>query len=129
METNENKGPGDTKWNNAQKENPEKELNEGFSGQHISKSYNPSEEPLEKRLKSENETDEFGNHKEVKRARNTDHHAPNTPNVENENADNAAIRNKESLENRDRNYDTQKNRYPNTHPDNHENRGNMKLDE
>jgi hypothetical protein len=36
---------------------------------------------------------------------------------------------KKTVENKDRNSDVEPNRYPNAHPDNHKNRGNMKLDE
>jgi hypothetical protein len=36
---------------------------------------------------------------------------------------------KKTVENKDRNSDITTNRYPNSHPDNHKNRGNMELDE
>lgn len=36
---------------------------------------------------------------------------------------------KKMVENKDKNFDITSNRYPNSHPDNHHNRGNIKLEE
>lgn len=116
METND-KNLGDKKWNNEQK------LNEGFSGENIPKNYNPSSENVAQRMKSEIETDQFGNQTEVKRARFP--HDNDSPVGFD---DNTVIENKQSVENRDHNYDSAK-RYPDSHPDNHENRGNIDLNE
>ena len=113
METND-KNPGDKQWNNQQ------ELNEGFSGENIPDNYNPSNEDIANRLKSETETDVNGNPDTVKRAR--DHSQTGDD-------DNSAIENPQSLQNRDRNYDSNPDRYPQSHPDNDRNRGNMTLDE
>jgi hypothetical protein len=126
METNDNKDLGDKKWNNAQRENTGQELNEGFSGENIPNDYNPSKEKIENRLKSEIETDQSGNEKEVMRAR-----YPGKEGLasENENADNSVIENKKSVQNRDHNYDKDANRSPNSHRENQEKSGNIKLDE
>jgi len=116
----ENKDLGNKKINNEQ------ELNEGFSGENISDDYNPSKGQLQ----PETETDEKGNTKTVKRARNPDgnteskNDTPNNP-MDRNSEENA----KKTVENKDRNSDITPNRYPNSHPDNHKNRGNMELDE
>ncbi len=132
METNGNNSDqdlGDKKWNNLQKsEHVNDELNEGFSTENIPDDYNPSEEKLQTQLRSEFETDEDGNQTEVKRARFVDPNSPKGSDVQNPNADNKIIENKESLKNRDRNYDIEANRYPASHPDNYENRGNIESE-
>jgi hypothetical protein len=117
METN--KDLGDKTWNNQQK--PEThELNEGFSSENLPENYNND---AGKRMKNEIETDQFGYQKEVMRARFPHQHDEII-----DYHDNAeAIENKKSLENRDRNYDIEANRYPYSHPDNHKNRGNIDL--
>jgi hypothetical protein len=118
METNDNKNPGNKKWNNEQ------ELNEGFSGENLAPDYNKENEVIA-RMTPEIETDQFGYKTQVMRDR-----FPHQHDEVIDFHDNAgAIENKKSLENRDRNYDTETNRYPNSHPDNHQNRGNIKLDE
>lgn len=96
--------------------------NEGFSGRNIDKDYNPSNEPLEDRLKAEKEIDKEGAAKIVDRARDLDDSLR-------EKNYNAPIQDTENLENRDKNYDADPNRYPNSNPDNKENRGNIELDE
>lgn len=115
METNE-KQPGDKKWNNTQ-------VNEGFSGQNLPEGYN-DQNP---RMTTEVETDESGNETQVKRARFP--HQQDDASVFDAPVDNSVIENKKSLEHRDRNYDIARNRYPNSHPESHRDRGNMKLDE
>lgn len=71
METESNSGPGDTKWNNEQGKKSGV-LNEGFSGENIPDNYNPSDETISNRMKTEHETDQNGNDHEVKRSRYTD---------------------------------------------------------
>ena len=112
----------DKKWNSHQDKG---NVNEGFSGENIDSDYNPSDESISDRLKAERETDELGNDHTVDRARYPD----DSEFITSGDADNSAIRNKESLENRDRNYDTSENRYPPSHPDTRENRGNIEMDE
>jgi len=114
--TTDDKNLNDKKWNNEQK------VNEGFSTQNLPPDYN-EKHPL---MTTEMETDQFGNESEVKRARFPHQHdeklifdAP----------DNAAIENKKSLENRDRNYDTSTERYPYSNPESHRNRGNFDVNE
>jgi len=116
MEAND-KNPGDTKWNNEQ------ELNEGFSARNLPENYDPSQKPADL-MHSETETDQFGNDVEVKRARFPHDHDSRVGFD-----DNHAIENKKSLENRDRNYDVSANRYPDSHRENHENRGNFDVNE
>ena len=96
--------------------------NEGFSGKNIDKDYNPSDEPIEDRLKAEKEINKLGDTKIVDRARDSDDSLV-------EKNHNAPIKNSKNLENRDNNYDPDPNRYPNSDPDNKKNRGNMELDE
>jgi hypothetical protein len=125
METNEN-NPGDTKWNNLQKKpHQNEELNEGFCADNIPDDYNPAEENIEDRLRTEFEVDQNGQDTEVYRARFVDGNSPQGARVENLNADNKIIEKGDSPVNRDRNYDIEPNRYPPGHPDNYENRGNL----
>jgi hypothetical protein len=118
----ENKDLGSKKINNEQ------ELNEGFSGGNLPKGYNPAKA---NQLQSEAETDEHGNTKVVERARNADATDENSRRDENENPQEnrpSLTHNEKTVENKDRNSDIANNRYPNSHPDNHEDRGNIKLD-
>jgi hypothetical protein len=110
METNdlENK-----KINNEQK------VNEGFSGENLPQDYDPAA----KKLQQETETDEHGKVESVDRARHTEQ--PPTPN--DSGVDDNETR--KAVENKDRNSDIADNRYPNSHPDNQHNRGNIELDE
>lgn len=125
MQTSDNKDLGDKKINNQQRGNTEQEINEGFSGQNIPEDYNPSE----KELKSETETDRFGNENDVERARYTDSDSSEFAAIQDRNVDNSAIENKKSLENRDHNYDTDATRYKESHDKNQENRGNIQMDQ
>ncbi|SHG83379.1 hypothetical protein [Flavobacterium defluvii] len=86
-------------------------------------------------LKKEVVTDADGNKEVVKRARNEnedidkikDNIDPNNPNANRGvSSDEEA---KKTVENKDRNSDITSNRYPNSNPESHEDRGNMKLDE
>ena len=99
--------------------NNEQKVNEGFSGENLPDDYNPAA----KKLQQETETDKEGNAKTVDRARRTEQPpAPNDSGVD----DNQT---RKSVENKDRNSDIADNRYPNSHPDNQHNRGNIELDE
>jgi len=110
----------------SKKINNEQEVNEGFSGENISKDYNPAKE----KLNTEQETDEEGNTKNVERARNQEQGDPSLDQGE---SLSSGVKSDEAqqktVENKDRNSDIEANRYPNSHPDNHNDRGNMKLDE
>lgn len=86
-------------------------------------------------LKKELVTDADGNKQVVDRARNeneeikkvSDQVNPNNPNA------NRGVATEEeankTVENKDRNSDITPNRYPNSNPESHKDRGNMKLDE
>jgi len=113
----------DTKDLGSKKINNEQQVNEGFSGENLDENYNPADQ----KLNPEQETDENGNTKNVKRARDT---AQNWN--ENESLSRGVTDEEDQIktvENKDRNSDIATNRYPNSHPDNHQNRGNIKLDE
>ena len=114
----------------SKKTNNKQNINEGFSGQNLAENTNPEIS----HLKSEVETDDHGDQKIVKRARNIDGTlkqnedcspkslSTDTANVSEEQA-------KKMVENKDHNSDIIPNRYPNEHPDNKEDRGNIKLDQ
>ena len=109
----ENQDLGNKKINNEQK------VNEGFSGENLPEDYNPA--PT--KLQQETETDIHGNAKTVHRAR----HVEETPT-----SNDTGIEDNQShkaVENKDRNSDIATNRYPNSHPDNQHNRGNIETDE
>lgn len=107
---------------------------------------NPDTEPIvgslnpeTSKLKEEIEIDSHGNEKVVQRVQDIDKTTPlavldenEKKWLENENlirgvATEADV--KKTIENRDRNSDITPNRYPNSNPDNHIDRGNQKLDE
>lgn len=114
----------DTKWNREQHFEQHREFNEGFSNENLPEDYDPSQ------MKSETETDEEGNIRKVDRARYTDLQGEQTPaDTGKTQTGNQAIENTDSLQNRDRNYDVDPNRYPPSHRDNHINRGNINLDD
>lgn len=110
METN---GLENKKINNQQK------VNEGFSGDNLPENYDPAAQKLQQEL----ETDADGNTKIVHRARYTEAPPAKTDSGIDDNQSRKAV------ENKDRNSDIATNRYPNAHPDNKQNRGNIKLDE
>lgn len=114
------------KRDNTQDSNSKQQNNEGFSGANIDADYNPAP------LKTEQDIDMKGKQHTVERARNTSSD-PNQKELKIEEPrstnDNREIEEPKSVENRDRNSDVATNRYPASHPENHENRGNMKLDE
>ncbi|MDQ6472292.1 hypothetical protein RB619_16700 [Flavobacterium sp. LHD-80] len=86
-------------------------------------------------LKKEVVADKDGNKEIVERARNeneeikkvSDDINPNNPNA-NRGVETDEEANK-TVENKDRNSDITPNRYPNSNPESHKDRGNMKLDE
>ncbi len=114
----------------SKKINNEQNRNEGFSGENLDNEYNSASE----KLTPEIETDKDGNKKVVERARNSEN-TTNDPERnwnENESLSRGVTTEdlaKKTVENKDRNSDITANRYPNSDPDNHKNRGNIKTDE
>ncbi len=125
INSDNNKNLGGKKWNDEGNPNVKNEKNEGFSGGNIPSDYNPAP------LKTEKDIDAKGDAHFVDRARNEDanpnHKAPNIGDPQT--ADNTKIEEPNRVENRDRNYDDATNRYPASHPENKENRGNINLDD
>jgi hypothetical protein len=118
----------------SKKTNNKQNINEGFSGANLPKDHNPAES----NLKDEVEIDADGNEKIVQRARNVDGSIASIPEPEerswneNESLSRGVSTEKEAMrtvENEDYNSDVTAKRYPNEHPDNKKNRGNIKLDE
>lgn len=90
------------------KSNNEQKVNEGFSGENIPQSYNPSGEPLQ----AESEKDRHGNHDRVMRARNQNEDPqPSGPPADAQPPQHAKQR-------EDFNRDAA-GRYPPSHPENH----------
>ncbi|MBF4466993.1 hypothetical protein [Flavobacterium sp. LC2016-12] len=89
----------------------------------------------ESELKKEVVADTDGNKEIVDRARNVNEKIEETSkqiNPDNPNANRGVSTEEEAkktVENKDRNSDVTPNRYPNSNPESHEDRGNMKLDE
>lgn len=110
-----------------------------------SKKMNNKQNPLEEfgsenhnsetnKLTAEVETNSDGEQKIVKRARNTDSNLKDnaTNNKENPSSSIAVFSDKEvqrMVENKDHNSDITAHRYPNSNPESHQDRGNIKLDE
>ena len=122
METN---NLGSKKINGVQKNIDE---SKGKNISHDGKSDDPN-------LKKEVVTDTEGNKKVVERARNENE---DIKEVKDDGTSKGANANrgvasdeeaKKTVENKDRNSDITPNRYPNSDPESHEDRGNMKLDE
>jgi hypothetical protein len=114
----------------SKKTNNKQNTNEGFSGQNLAQNTNPEVS----HLKSEVETDAHGDQKIVKRARNIDgtlehNDATTAENLKSDVEQVPEEQAKKMVENKDHNSDIVPNRYPNEHPDNKEDRGNIKLDE
>jgi len=86
-------------------------------------------------LKKEVVADQDGNKKVVERARNENEDIEKVKgdvNSQNANANRGVASEEEAIktvENKDRNSDVTPNRYSNSNPESHEDRGNMKLDE
>ncbi|WP_225585435.1 hypothetical protein [Flavobacterium sp. MDT1-60] len=89
----------------------------------------------ESEIKQEVVTDKSGNKEIVDRVRNENESFQETSKDINSNNPNAnrgvstEEEAKKTVENKDRNSDITPNRYPNSNPESHEDRGNMKLDE
>ncbi len=131
--TDDPKDLGSKKINNQEKMSNK---NEGFSGENLPKNYNPSTN----KLKPEIEKDKEGHMEVQQRARDVDEKkAPPVDSLSSDTVrDDGAVVNKsrgtanekediETAENRDFNNDTEKGRYPPSHPENKKNRGNMDL--
>lgn len=118
MSSKKEKDLGDKKFNGQQTET-NKNMNEGFSGQNLPHDYDPSKG----KLKSEIEKDDSGNQEIVKRARDVDNSNSKATTSGEE------IKSQKNPENRDKNSDSNPNRYPVDHPDNKKDRGNIDLDE
>jgi hypothetical protein len=128
--TDDPKDLGSHKMNNQEKQS---EKNEGFSGENLPKNYDPSSN----KLKPELDKDTDGSSETVKRARDVDEKkaAPVSQSDKTTRSDGEVVsksrgtandaEDRETAENRDFNSDTDKNRYPASHPDNHKHRGNI----
>jgi hypothetical protein len=114
---------------NTQKESDLQPINEGTKDKSI------NDEKQEAMLTEEIEIDSEGNKTIVKRANNADGSVAQIPDEdrnwnENESLSRGVTTEKEvmkTVENEDLNSDITTNRYPNSNPDNHKDRGNMKL--
>lgn len=118
----------------SKKTNNKQNKNEGFSGENLPEDYNSAASIL----KEEIEIDTEGNEKIVQRARNVDGTIATLADEEertwndNESLSRGVSTEKEAMktvENKDLNSDITAHRYPASHPDNQEDRGNIKLDE
>jgi hypothetical protein len=117
----ENNDLGSKKMNNKQN------TSEEFSTENLPENYDPAAT----KLVAEVETNSSGEQKIVHRARNVDA-SPEQNNNENPSSSIEILSDKETqrmIENKDHNSDITAHRYPNSNPDNHEDRGNIKLDE
>jgi len=120
----ENKDLGSKKMNNKQN------TSEEFSTENLPENYDPAAT----KLVAEVETNSSGEQKIVHRARNVDANPEqiNSENNENPSSSIEILSDKETqrmIENKDHNSDITTHRYPKSNPDNHEDRGNIKLDE
>jgi len=120
----ENNDLGSKKMNNKQN------TVEEFSTENVPENYDPTAT----KLVAEVETNSNGEQKIVHRARNVDasQEQNNTENNVNPSSSVEILSDKETqrmIENKDHNSDITAHRYPNSNPDNHEDRGNIKLDE
>lgn len=114
-----------------------KKINDAQNSIEKSKAKNISDDPAptDSKLNKEVETDADGNKTIVDRARNLNKNTEKLSDeidADNPNANRGVTTDKDAMktvENKDRNSDITPNRYPNSHPDNKEDRGNMKLDE
>lgn len=116
---------GSKKINGVQKDRDE---SKGKNVSHDSKE-------TQSKLKKEVVTDKSGKKEVVDRARNENEdikEVPDTTKTSNANANRGVDTDadaKKTVENKDRNSDVTPNRYPNSNPESHKDRGNMKLDE
>ncbi len=117
----ENKDLGSKKMNNKQN------TSEEFSTENTPENYDPATT----KLVAEVETNSSGEQKIVHRARNVDANPEQIKTV-NPSSSVEILSDEETqkmIENKDHNSDITADRYPNSNPDNHEDRGNIKLDE
>jgi len=120
----ESKDLGSKKMNNKQN------TSEEFSTENLPENYDPAAT----KLVAEVETNKDGDQKIVHRARNVDANPEQNNSSDNESPSSTIeiLSEKEvqrMIENKDHNSDITAHRYPNSAPDNHEDRGNIKLDE
>lgn len=120
----ENNDLGSKKMNNKQSNLEE------FSTQNVPEDYVPTAT----KLVAEVETNRIGEQKIVHRARNVDANLEQSKSddIESTSCSVEIFSDKETqrmIENKDHNSDITAHRYPNSDPDNHEDRGNIKLDE
>ena len=114
----------------SKKMNNKQNTPEEFNTEILPKNYDQTAS----KLSSEVETNSSGEQKIVHRARNVDSN-PEQNNIENNENPSSSVEiftDKEvqrMIENKDHNSDITAHRYPNSEPDNHEDRGNIKLDE
>lgn len=120
----ENNDLGSKKMNNKQN------TSEEVSTENIPQ----NQDPAATKLVAEVETNSSGEQKIVHRARNVDA-GPEQNTGENKENPSSSIEilsdeeTQKMVENKDHNSDITAHRYPNSNPDNHEDRGNIKLDE
>lgn len=117
----------DTNDLGSKKINNEQQHNEGFSGENLPEDYNPKPG----KLKADLEIDQEGNRSLVQRATSSNEQSNRSLDGNGHlSGDNGSEdKHEKTVEHKDRNSDVAANRYPNSHPDNHEDRGNPKLDE
>ncbi len=120
----ENNDLGSKKMNN--KQNTSEEIG--------SEKVNKNQDPSASKLVAEVETKSNGDQKIVHRARNVDAKLDqnNSENKENPSSSIELFSDEETqrmIENKDHNSDSTAHRYSNSSPDNHQDRGNIKLDE
>ena len=120
----ENNDLGSKKMNNKQN------TQEEFSNEILAENYVPTAT----KLVAEVETNSNGEQKIVYRARNVDANQEQNNSTENQQPSSSVdlFSDKEvqrMIENKEHNSDITAHRYPNSDPDNHEDRGNIKLDE
>jgi hypothetical protein len=114
----------------SKKMNNKQNTPEEFSNENLPEDYDPTAT----KLVAEVETNSSGDQKIVHRARNVDSNPETNSSVDNKQPSSSLeiFSDKETqrmIENKDHNSDITAFRYPNSDPDNHEDRGNIKLDE
>ncbi|MEZ7499924.1 hypothetical protein QO200_14390 [Flavobacterium sp. Arc3] len=123
----------ENKDSNSNKDLDKQNTNEGFSEKQIA----DTDKNQDSMLTNEIEIDAEGNKVIVQRARNVDGSIAHIPDEErtwneNESLSRGVTTEEEEMktvENEDLNSDITANRYPNSNPDNHKDRGNIKLDD
>tara|TARA_R110002124_G_scaffold230047_1_gene395201 strand:- start:130 stop:501 length:372 start_codon:yes stop_codon:yes gene_type:complete len=117
----------------SRKDFEKQNTNEGFSGKYMTE----KDKVQDSILTDEIEINAQGNKVVVQRARNVDGSIAHIPDKErtwneNESLSRGVATEEEAMktvENEDLNSDITANRYPTSHPDNHKDRGNIKLDD